>query len=216
MVRADLLFLQEVQGEHSSKAKTIQAWPQESQFEYLADQIWPHYAYGKNAAYEEGHHGNAILSRYPIVGWENINISTNLFEMRGILHVTIEIPEHSKYLHCFCLHLGLFRRSRNFQLQELCERVEAIVGEDEPLIIAGDFNDWSGKASPVLESRTRVREVFRQLHGAYATTFPSRFPVLKLDRIYVRGLSILEAQSLSGGEWNGLSDHCALFAELKI
>ncbi len=40
----------------------------DSQFAFLADEIWPHFAYGKNAIYSAGHHGNAILSKHPILG----------------------------------------------------------------------------------------------------------------------------------------------------
>ncbi|MGZ3709925.1 MAG: endonuclease/exonuclease/phosphatase family protein, partial [Bdellovibrionota bacterium] len=56
--RADLVFLQEVLGEHEIHSRTVQGWPAGPQFEFLADELWPHFAYGKNAAYSAGHHGN--------------------------------------------------------------------------------------------------------------------------------------------------------------
>ena len=74
-INADIVFLQEIQGEHRHKQNRISDWPDTSQFEFLADQVWQHHAYGKNAIYKSGHHGNAILSKYPFVEWENINVS---------------------------------------------------------------------------------------------------------------------------------------------
>src|SRR5690348_17238860 len=68
----DLIFLQEIQGEHIKRATRIKKWPELTQFEFLAEAFWPHHAYGKNAIYKSGHHGNAILSKYPVIAWENI------------------------------------------------------------------------------------------------------------------------------------------------
>ncbi len=72
---ADLLFLQEMQGEHQRHEKKILDWPVLSQLEFIADNTWPFHAYGKNAIYNAGHHGNAILSKFPFEHWENINVS---------------------------------------------------------------------------------------------------------------------------------------------
>ena len=51
-LQSTLIFLQEVQGEHQKKQKKIAEWPDEAQFEFIADELWPHYAYGKNAIYQ--------------------------------------------------------------------------------------------------------------------------------------------------------------------
>ena len=71
----DIVFLQEIQGRHYHHENRVSGWPGVSQFEFLADSLWPHYAYGKNAIYDKGHHGNAILSKHPFVSWENVNLS---------------------------------------------------------------------------------------------------------------------------------------------
>ena len=62
---ANVVFLQEVVGENTRQRKRISAWPDSNQMEFLADSVWEHYAYGKNAIYQHGHHGNAILSEIP-------------------------------------------------------------------------------------------------------------------------------------------------------
>lgn len=61
-VGADLVFLQEVLGSHSLHAARLPSQLPAPQYEYLADSMWPQFAYGRNAVYPEGHHGNAVLS----------------------------------------------------------------------------------------------------------------------------------------------------------
>ena len=75
----DIIFLQEVVGAHHKHAIRFSNWPSNPQYEFLADSVWQDFAYGKNAVYAEGHHGNAILSRFPIIRWENIDISAHRF-----------------------------------------------------------------------------------------------------------------------------------------
>lgn len=53
----------------------IENWPDTTHYEFLADTMWSDYAYGRNAVYPEGHHGNAVLSRFPIEYYENRDIS---------------------------------------------------------------------------------------------------------------------------------------------
>lgn len=215
-VSADLVFLQEVQGKHDLKANLYDSWPNVSQFEFLADQIWPHYAYGKNAIYNAGHHGNAILSKFPIVAWENVDISTNPFEQRGILHAEIELPESLERIHCFCLHLNILRRSRTSQIFEICKFVKKILPIGGRVLVAGDFNDWTHKASSVLEKELGAKELFKALHGRYAKSFPSMLPLLSLDRIYFKGFKPISAEVINRELWKDLSDHVPLLGLLDF
>ena len=75
LVDADVVLLQEIHGERTISNNRFDDWPNNRQFEFLADQVWSHHAYGKNAIYKSGHHGNAILSKYPFIKWENIDVS---------------------------------------------------------------------------------------------------------------------------------------------
>ncbi len=213
---ADLVFLQEVVGENTKHAKSVEHWPMQSQLEFLADTVFPHFAYGKNAVYSEGHHGNAIISCKPVLAYENIDISNNRFERRGLLHATIEAKTPGgPDLHAICLHLDLFERGRVMQMEKLVKRIHAHVPDGCPLIIAGDFNDWRESASPILEAELGVKEVFATLHGQHALSFPAWFPFLRLDRIYVRGLKPVEARCFIEKPWDRLSDHGAVMAELE-
>lgn len=215
-VHPDLVFLQEVVGHHQLHSKKYRHWPLSSQFEYLADELWPHFAYGKNAVYSAGHHGNAILSKYPILEWENLDISTNTFENRGLLHATISIPQAHFSVNLICAHLSLFEMDRKKQITKLCQRIQHAVPTQAPLIVAGDFNDWREVATSTLREQVHLEEAFSQLHGEHARTFPSWLPLVCLDRIYYRGFTPVSATRLSGTPWRRLSDHAALLTEFNL
>ena len=215
-INADVVFLQEIHGEKNISNGRFDDWKNNNQFEFLADEVWPHHAYGKNAIYKSGHHGNAILSKYPFVEWENIDVSIMKKASRSLLHGTIKIPGSEKKIHIICIHLGLFGRERERQLSTLAKRINSHVPSDEPLIIAGDFNDWRGRAERHLHHDLGVKEVFKDAHGSYARTFPALFPVLSMDRIYYRGIEVVDCRVLHGQPWQRLSDHTPLLAEFKL
>jgi len=214
-MHADLVFLQEVVGEHALHAERFEDWPAASQYEFLAEDIWPDYAYGKNAVYPDGHHGNAILSRFPILMWENEDVSTHRFEQRGLLHCVISMPGWDIPLHAVCAHLGLFSRGRRHQLEALRDRIERVVPDDAPLIVAGDFNDWRCEAGKVLAEPLCLVECFESSYGHPARSYPSNFPLFRLDRIYIRGFQAQTAYVLAGNPWSMLSDHAPLFASVS-
>lgn len=213
---SDLVFLQEVHGNQERHAVRYADWPSAPQYEFLADTVWKDFAYGRNAVYDAGHHGNAILSRYPIVRWDNEDVSSHRFEQRGLLHCELAVPGWPQNLHCVCVHLALTSRGRGIQIQKLRQRIERWVPQDAPLIVAGDFNDWHwrNKATHDLAHPLNMHEVFELLHGAPARSFPAAMPVLRLDRIYVRGFRVSQANVHHGRAWSRISDHAALTTTL--
>jgi endonuclease/exonuclease/phosphatase family metal-dependent hydrolase len=215
LLNADLVFLQEVQGGHLRHARRFHNWPAEPQYEFLADSVWPDFAYGRNAVYDEGHHGNAILSRFPIKSWDNQDISGHRFESRGLLHCEIEVPGWPQLLHCVCVHLALTAGHRNAQMRTLQTRIEQLVPPSAPLIIAGDFNDWTRNAQHGLARALNLHEAFESAHGGPARSFPAALPVLQLDRIYVRGFEVRQARVHHGQPWARISDHAALSSTLR-
>lgn len=229
---ADILFLQEVQGRHDVHAQRHAGWPDAGQHEFLAGDSH-HHVYGKNAVYQHGHHGNALLSRYPIFSSANHDVSDHRLEQRGILHARVGIGEIA--VHCFVIHLGLFAASRRRQIQALIDTVRRDTPDNEPVIIAGDFNDWNQQLSQTLYQELGVVEAFDAVceHGqtsallplarhlrkqapVHARTFPAGFPWLCLDRVYTRGFRISEATVLQGAPWRQLSDHAPIMVQLDF
>ncbi len=212
-VGADLVFLQEVLGEHSGHARRHRAWPGVPHYEFLADSLWPQFAYGRNAAYPAGHHGNALLSRFPILEYENRDVSIAGHENRGLLHCVLEMPGHATRLHAVCVHLGLREAHRQRQLDLLCGVLETHVPAGAPAIVAGDFNDWRGRGHARMAA-CGLREAFLHARGRLARSFPARWPLLPLDRIYLRNLEVRETAVLSAAPWSRLSDHATLYARV--
>lgn len=211
---ADIVCLQEVQGAHAGHGERYHNYPEGAQHEFIAEEVWLHSVYGKNAVYEAGHHGNAILSRFPILRSFNTDVSAHRFESRGLLHCEMDLPGLPN-VHCLCAHFGLFAKGRRAQTVALIEYVRNEIPSDAPLIIAGDFNDWSNQTGKTLASELHIHDVFHLHAGIPARSFPSRLPLLRLDRIYVRGFDVLQSNVHAGGNWLRLSDHAALSAQLK-
>ncbi|MCV0440542.1 MAG: endonuclease/exonuclease/phosphatase family protein [Hydrogenophaga sp.] len=206
VVGSDVVFLQEVQGASG---------PSGAQYEFLADQIWPEHAYGRNAVAEGQDHGNAVLSRYPVLHSENHDLSIPGAEPRGLLHCVLAVPDEGPELHVMCAHLGLRESHRRLQLARLCDTVGRHVPDDAPLVVAGDFNDWRLRADEQL-TPCGLREVFREAHGHHARSFPSRWPLLRLDRIYVRGVASALPVPMARRPWDRLSDHAPLAADIEL
>ncbi|MES2296210.1 MAG: endonuclease/exonuclease/phosphatase family protein [Pseudomonadota bacterium] len=235
---ANVVFLQEVQGRHDrhlaefgQESRGHLHWPDQEQHKFFAGDSH-HSAYGMNAVYDHGHHGNALLSTFPIADTRNHDVSDHQFEQRGILHCVIETPRCP--VHCYVVHLGLFEGGRARQADALIEAVTASAPNGEPVIIAGDFNDWRDVLSEKLRRALGVFEVFDELGSGSrlgdrlrslagreqklvpARTFPAALPWFRLDRIYVRGFTAESAQVLHGSEWATLSDHAPIVATLSL
>jgi endonuclease/exonuclease/phosphatase family metal-dependent hydrolase len=214
LLKPDLVFLQEVQGLNERHALRFASWPEQGQHEFLAGGELQH-AYGRNRVHQFGHYGNALLSRFPIVSHENADVSDHRFERRGLLHTVVKVPGWKRNLHCVCVHLSLHERGRRRQLDAVSARLEELADRRAPIIIAGDFNDWRLRASAILEKSLGMTEVSVAAGGSHSRTFPSMLPLLQLDRIYVRGLKVLQTKVHRGRPWSLLSDHLALSAELE-
>ncbi|NKB34020.1 MAG: EEP domain-containing protein [Pseudomonadales bacterium] len=211
---SNIVFLQEVIGEHEKHREAIADWPESNQFEYLADTVWDHYAYGKNAIYQHGHHGNAILSELPFSFYNNFDISTLPVSQRGILHGQLE-----NNVHLLCVHLGLFELERRRQLDKLLHYIDEQIDKDAPLILAGDFNDWRKTAHKRIKAEWGMVEAGELFANNVANTFPAVLPVLPvlpMDRIYLRGFSVTGFEVMANSCWRQISDHCAVQTDLRL
>ena len=162
-----------------------------------------------------GHHDNAILSRYPITDSENDDVSSHTYEPRGLPHREIDFPI-GRILHCICAHLGLHERARRQQIGALIERVEREVPPAAPLIIAGDFNDWRDLAGARLTAALGMNEAFHFYYGKPARSFSSAVPLVRIDRIYVRGFAVPGAKVHHGLPWSRISEHAVQSAQVVL
>ncbi|HEX5392014.1 MAG TPA: EEP domain-containing protein, partial [Rhodocyclaceae bacterium] len=80
---------------------------------------------------------------------------------------------------------------------------------------AGDFNDWRNQAADLLARRMGLTEAFSG-DGKPARSFPAALPIMRLDRVYLRGLRVTETEVHQGPPWSRISDHAALSVELEL
>lgn len=215
LVGADVVFLQEVLGAAPAggqRGNTVSL----PQYEFLADSIWAQHAYGHNAVSPDGHHGNALLSKYPIERWRNIDVSVNGRERRGLLHCVLAVPGLALPLHAVCVHLGLTEGQREKQIDQLCRLLDTEVPPGAPVLVAGDFNDWRLRGHRRLRRSCALVDVHAHSRGRPARTFPARHPLLRLDRIYVRDARLHDPIALPRRPWSHLSDHTPLAAEVVL
>ena len=212
-IHPDIVFLQEVVGENSLLEKKFDNWIT-NQFNYLADGLWDEYSYSKHAIYDHSDHGNVILSKYPIVNEKVFDISVNKYEKRAVLYCQIQYEQ--TLIDCYCVHLNLLNKDRTKQYSLIKDIIKETSAKDSPIILAGDFNDWSRKASQSLMDIEEIHDAYKTLHGKYAKTFPSIFPLMSLDRTYIQHLKVLNAQVLDDINWKKISDHLPVLIELEL
>ncbi len=205
---ADIVCLQEVRKLHRGEARFFSRWPEMPQAEFLAPDGYEA-IYRTNAVTRHGEHGNAMLSRWPVLDHQHEDMSDHRFEQRGLLHS--EVMVHGQAIHVVVVHLGLIRASRERQVAQLLRFIAREIGPDLPLLVAGDFNDWG-----VMVQRAMATIGLVAFNGARQPTFPSRLPLVQLDHVFARGLQPIGLQVPRGRIWWRMSDHLPLIAEFGL
>ena len=202
---ADIVCLQEVRKVNRREAEYFTRWPEMPQADFLAPEGYEA-VYRTNAVTRHGEHGNALLSRWPVLDHQHEDMSDHRFEQRGLLHV--EVLVQGRTLHVIVVHLGLIRASRVRQLAQLRRYIARHVPVDAALVVAGDFNDWG-----YLVQQTLGHVGLRAFEHGNAPTFPSRLPLAQLDHVLARGLQPVGLEVPRGRIWRRMSDHLPLIAE---
>ena len=203
---ADLVCLQEVRFVNRREQRRFPRWPEQPQADFLAPEGYEP-VYRTNAVTRHGEHGNALLSRWPVVSHRHEDISDHRFEQRGLLHTHVQLA--GRNVHALVVHLGLIPGSRERQVQQLLAYIEREIAAHEPVIVAGDFNDWGSR----LTQRLAGAGLHEHQAGARTPTYPSRLPLSQLDHVYARGLRPFSVMVPQGRIWRRMSDHLPLVAE---
>jgi len=125
---------------------------------------------------DDGAFGNALLSSLPIESYTLSSIGVPGLEPRGVLDVTVTLERLP--LRVLVTHFGLRHRERRRQLEALQHKLQNAPWR--PTLLLGDFNEWRPR-SPIL---LRLSEAVSW--ASPVRSFPSKFPLLPLDRIWVR------------------------------
>jgi endonuclease/exonuclease/phosphatase family metal-dependent hydrolase len=202
---ADIVCLQEVRRMNRREERYFAHWPSLPQADYLAPEGYEA-VYRTNATTRHGEHGNAMLSRWPVLSQQHRDISDHRFEQRGFLHTEVQVVD--RVVHVIVVHLGLVPASRQRQTQALLEYIASHIESSAPVLVAGDFNDWGTGLG-----RRMANAGFAEWREQPTPTYPSRLPLNQLDHVYARGLKPMHAMAPSGRVWPRMSDHLPLVAE---
>ncbi len=154
----------------------------------------------------DGHYGNALLTRLPVVRTRLEDLSFPGREPRGAL--AAELRAGASALTVIATHLGLAPRERRRQMQRLLALVRA---SDKPVVLLGDLNEWFLWGRPL---RWLRRHFGRTPAPA---TFPARGPLFALDRIWVEPARLLERIEVhKAAPAKEASDHLPLVATLAL
>jgi endonuclease/exonuclease/phosphatase family metal-dependent hydrolase len=173
-------------------------------------------AFGATMHHRRGFaYGNAVLSRHPIQAIRNYDLSVPRREPRGCVRADVELG--GAVVHFFVAHLGLHWRERRWQAAQL---LSADILRDaalaHPLVLVGDFNSLSNRSAV---PRWLRRQLVDCAHAARneAPTFPSRFPLLRLDRCFVDAAFQVVAVDVHRSPLaRRASDHLPVVVELEV
>jgi endonuclease/exonuclease/phosphatase family metal-dependent hydrolase len=150
--------------------------------------------------------GNALLTRHPIVEVHRLDLSMARREPRGALAATLDVG--GAPLHVLAAHLGLHIVERRFQVRQILEYLDSV--RNTFFVVLGDFNDW-------LPGRSVVHVLDHRLgRPPRPASFPVRWPIVALDRIWVspqRALRSIFAHTSPAAR--RASDHLPVVAEIS-
>ena len=177
----DILLLQEV--DEGAKRSRLHR-----QIDLIGDALGlRHRCYGvTHRLWHQGHYGNAILSRWPLVDTHKIDLTIGTRKRRGAIYAHARVRNRggrTRTVVFYNLHLGLAGSERGTQLQRfLNSHPFAGLHSRTPVVVGGDFNDLWG----TLGKKYLVPAGFRRV-GRVVNTFPAVLPMRPLDGVYIRG-----------------------------
>lgn len=209
----DILLLQEVDNDAKRSQRHYQV-------EMLADKLGlPYHQWSPVVAVRGGgHHGNAILSRFPLLEGNHIDITTPPKKKRSVSYaqhhfpIPHEIEPSRRTLHLFNMHLGLSQIERKLQLSRFLESHTSDIHHSDPVIVAGDLNDLYGNLGAKIFGPAGFSTVAKP-----KATFPAYAPMRALDGLYLRGP--IELVSLTRSDLKlakRASDHLPLIADVHL
>jgi endonuclease/exonuclease/phosphatase family metal-dependent hydrolase len=195
----DIVGLQEVDNRFAGS-------PESAQMDFLARETGYEAVPGPTIKLLNGHYGNVLLTRWPVVKKREIDLCFTCREPRGALETILSVRGHE--VRVIVTHLGLARAERRHQIAQLVgslgENTSALV-----TILLGDLNEW-------LPLGSGLRPIHARLGRSRGLmSFPSWRPFLALDRIWVSPKEAIRNIRVHSTRLSRrASDHLPVVAEL--
>jgi len=197
-IDADVIALQEVMRPHEGEDPLVT----------LADAMRLHVAFAATRVHKRGEIGNAILSRWPIGAVSMLDLSFSRIESRVALSARLRF-QHTA-LDIVATHLALADRTRHRQVRALLDHPEL---RTAPTLLLGDMNAWRKcKATQTLDAEFDLEHNNRD----WPASFPSAAPVFALDRVYSRGVEVVDVSAHMSRAAQRASDHLPVVAQVRL
>ena len=145
--------------------------------DYIAGRLGMQAVPGLTLVRHDGHFGNALLTRRKVLEVRRLELGYGRREPRNALDVDLDVS--GQRLRVIVTHLGLFAAERRWQVKKLLDLLRHTPAH-ERVIVLGDINEWLPLSRPVRWMNSLLgRSVAER-------SFPSRWPLLALDRVWVR------------------------------
>lgn len=190
---ADVIALQELEWQPTAALHVLEEFARRTGYTPVA---------GPTLLRAAGHYGNALLTRLAVRRIDRLDLSVPGREARGA--IDIELETGCGLLRVLATHLGLRARERRMQIQRLLARIEE---RSTPTVLMGDLNEWFLWGRPL----RRLRAHFGRTPAP--ATFPARWPLLALDRMWAEPACLLcDVRAHRSALAQAASDHLPLRA----
>lgn len=195
---ADVLALQEVETYHHGE-DVLGAYQAATDWTVIS---------GPTLVREQGHYGNALITRLPVKDYALIDLSIAKLEARSAIHALLD--HEGARLEVVATHLGLRPAERRHQVRILLELLQRRDVAADTSLLLGDFNDWFLWGRPL-----RLLQRHFASRASSPATFPSCWPLFGLDRIWVSPPGRLtDVRVLDDAQARRASDHLPLIGEV--
>jgi endonuclease/exonuclease/phosphatase family metal-dependent hydrolase len=199
-IDADVVGLQEVDARPGGGHDSMQ-------MDYLADRLGLQAFAGPTIRRHDGHYGNALLTRRPVLGLRHVDLTFSRREPRAAIDADLDVEGTAVRL--IVTHLGLLPGERRRQARRLLE----MLGQEDraPTILCGDINEWFGVGRPLRWLNRRLGPCSR------LSTFPATLPIFALDRVWSTAPARLARVAVHASETARVaSDHLPLVADVEL
>ena len=125
----------------------------------------------------DGPFGNALVTRRKVLAVRRLGFTYSGREPRNALDVDLEVGGES--VRVIVTHLGLWPAERRFQVKKILEVLRA-TPPTERVVVLGDINEWMPLGRPLRWLNALLG------HSPAERSFPSRWPLFALDRVWAR------------------------------
>ncbi len=176
---ADVVCLQEV--DHGVSRSQF-----ENQKKRLRRELgYEHAALGLNVKVQKGAYGNLTMSKFPLLSSRNVDLTIPPKKRRSGLVTRVEVAPGTSWV-IANVHLGLMHLERKVQVRRLLSHLFEEANDREPLIVAGDWNEWASRLTRSVTKEWGFHLARTDHRPRGERTWPSRKPMMSLDKILYR------------------------------